>query len=128
MNKRRKLPFRSHKGLTVIDLDDRDVLELLQNIICLLEKNNNYYIAFSQLGYDSPKDYTFDYMIKEKHAVLIEFYKPSDIKQAKGLSINEPALVKAFEDYFNEQWASIPPINKEKNEVVVKNTNRQCGR
>jgi len=113
-----------HMGVRPVNLEVKDVIEILNNVISLLKRYKNYNIAFNNKypNYIS-KDYIsegneFYCMVKERQAVLLEAYEPSKNMPLMRLSIEEPMVVKACQEYFNEKWEHIAPINKDKNEVI----------
>lgn len=57
-------------------------------------------------------------MVKERQTVFLETFDPLKPIPLVQLSIEEPMMIKAFEEYFNEKWEQIAPINKDKNEVI----------
>jgi hypothetical protein len=117
--KYRKFYFYYHNGVEIINLEVQDVIELLQNIIRLLEKYNNYNITFMSQNPDKTiQCFNFCCIVKEKKAVTLESYEPSKTMPKVRLSVEEPMLVKAFEEYFKEIWDQIAPINKDKKEII----------
>jgi len=113
--KHQQFIFYYHMGVKLIDLEVKDVVEILRNIINLLRKFENYYIAFTNSTSTNDEFYC---MIKERQAVLLEIYEPLKSIQSMRVSIDEPMVVKAFEEYFTEKWEHIAPINRDKNEVI----------
>lgn len=117
--KHKQLCLYCHTGFEIMDLEVQDVIDHLKNIINLLETYDNYNIAFMLQNHDNTIRY-FNYycIVKERQAVMLESHEPSKIIPQVRLSIREPMLVKAFEEYFNEMWEHIAPVNKDKKEVI----------
>lgn len=116
--KYKQLYFYSYTGMDRMALEDQDIIEHLQNMIALLERYDNYHIAFTHPSEDIGNHTNFYYVVKERQAVMLEAFKPlNDLPEVR-LSIEEPMLVKAFEEYFQEIWEQIAPVNKEKKEVI----------
>ncbi len=120
--KKRQYYIYSYSGIELIDLEIPDIIEHLQNVISLLQTYDNYNIAFLSQNTSSKKNTLnsnhFYCLIKERQAVLLEMFEPSQMKTEARLSIKEPMLVKAFDDYFKEIWDEIAPVNKDKDEVI----------
>jgi len=117
--KHRKFFFYFPKGVKPVDLEVKDIIEILRNIISLLKRYKNYNIAFNHECTDCASgNGEFYCMVKERQAVLIEAYDSSKGIPTVRLSIEEPMAVKAFEEYLIEKWEHIAPINKDKNEVI----------
>lgn len=117
--KKREFNFYYYKGIETIDLEVKDIIELLQNIIHLLKKYKNYNISFMNLNSEDTVQYiNFYCVVKERKAVMLESYIPSKARPEVRLSIEEPMLVKAFEEYFKEIFEHIAPIKKAKNEII----------
>lgn len=117
--KYRKLFIYCHNRVETVDLEVQDIIQLFKSIITLLEKYDNYNIAFmSQNCYNATENYSFWCTVKERKAVLLEAYEHSKNVPKVRLSIEEPLTVKAFEEHFYEILGQIAPINKDKNEVI----------
>lgn len=117
--KHKQFYFYYHMGVKLIDLEVEDIIEILHNIICLLKSYKNYNIAFTRQYTDSISTINEFYcVVKERQAVLLEIYEPTKSMPLVQLSIEEPMVVKAIEEYFAEKWEQIAPINKDKNEVI----------
>ncbi len=115
----RQFSFYFHMGAPLIELQTEDVIEILQNIVFLLNKYDNYSVAFRsyQTNKVSMED-EFFCVVKERQAVLLEAYEPSGDMPITRLSIEEPTVVQAFVEYFDETLAHIAPVNKDKQHVV----------
>jgi len=113
-----KLFLYLYNKIEEINLEVEDVIKLLKNIVNLLNKYDNYNIAFISQDLNTIQDSIFYSVIKERSAVMIETYKYSKNTPEVRLSIEEPTLVKAFEVYFNEILIQISPVNKDKNEII----------
>jgi hypothetical protein len=99
------------------------IIEHINNTIYLLEKYENYEIAIineDQFNCNA----TFIWMVKGKVAVLWTLenkrYKDCQSNDRKiSISIEEPTIVNAFEEYFMDFWSNIAPLNKDKKEVIA---------
>lgn len=106
-----------YMGIDAVRLEPSDVVELLTNIINLLETYENYNISFISDNRNSfIQNINLYYIVKERQAVLLETITPSDSMR---ISIKEPMVVKAFEEYSKELTKKISPVNKDKNEVIL---------
>jgi len=107
-------------GIDAVKLEPPDIVELLTNIIYLLETYDNYNISFiSENTNNLIQNIDLYYVIKERQAVLLETLTLSESIPKVRLSITEPTVVKAFEEYFKELTQKIPPVNKDKKEVIL---------
>jgi hypothetical protein len=114
----RKFFLYLYDKIEEINLEVEDVISLLNNIITLLDKHDNYNIAFISSDFNNTiEDSIFYCAIKERVSVMLETYKNSRNTPEVRLSIEEPTLVKAFEVYFEEILDQIAPINKDKYEI-----------
>lgn len=115
----RKLYFYNYTGIELIDLEVEDIIEYLQNIIHLLKKYDNFSIAFECQDTDCVEGNDIFYcLVKERQAVFLQVFHTTKCIPKVCLSIEEPMVVRAFDEYFNEIWEQISPINKEKTEVI----------
>lgn len=115
-----QLYFYCYPEVKVINLEFQDVIEILENTITLLRTYNNYYIAFISQKADSNVNLDdFFCVIKERKAVFYEIYESSTRNLKMQITIEEPMVIKAFEDYFKDIWEQIAPINKEKKEIIA---------
>lgn len=112
--------FYSHVGIELVDLEVQDIIDCLQNIINLLNTYDNYNIAFiSRNNNRSAYSNNFYCIVKERQAVLLEIFRPSRSMPEMKLSIQEPMLVKAFDEYFKEIWEQIAPVNRDKKDIIA---------
>ena len=119
MVKSRRFYFHCHAEIEVMDLSTQEIIELLQNIIYMLETYDNYNIAFMPKSLDNTVEYSdYNCIIKERQALVFEAYMPSKKVPEVRLSIEEPILLKALDEYFNRIWGHIAPENKTKKNVV----------
>lgn len=110
--KNKQLSFISLNVVNTIDLETEDIIMLIQNIIDLIKTYDNYKFALiNETFYNSENSMFSSFIIKEKHSVHIELSKFR-------LSINEPSVVNAFEEYFKEIWDQISPIDKNKEKII----------
>jgi len=110
----------TYLGVEIIQLEVEEIIELLRNTINLLKTYDNYNIAFISRNADSSLEIDNCYcIVKERQCVFFEAFEPSKLLPEVRLSIEEPMIVKAFEEYFNEIWEHIAPINKDKGDVIA---------
>lgn len=104
---------------TTIGLEVQDIIDYLQNMIYLLKKYEKYKIAFiNERPNVNINNIRFYCMIKERHNALIHVFKPLSGFPEVRLSIEEPMVVQAFEEYFKKIWEQIAPVNKDKKEII----------
>jgi len=117
-------------------MEDQDIIYYLQNVVNMLERFDNYSIALL------PKDsgngtahINFYCIVKEQKSMLLEAYVHDHSYPDVRLVIEEPMVIDACEDYFNEIWEQVPPLNRDKRRVIrlirnqidfVKNYSRKC--
>jgi len=92
----------------------------LQNIIDILKTFKNYQVAVIHNindYFENMKEYNFT--IKERQGVFFYIIKQAEYESEMQLSINDPMLVNAFKDYFNDIWSRISPISKDKNDTIA---------
>lgn len=117
---RRQYCYYSDGGMETMDLEVRDIIEYLQNIIRLLETYDNYSIAFIPRNSDSTvKIGNYYFLVKERQTVLLRICEPSKSTPEVRLFIDEPMLVQAFNEYFKGIWEHIAPIYKDKKENIT---------
>ena len=110
----------SYEGIEAIHMDNEDTIEFLENIIELLQKYDNYEMAFLPSEYDIAEHMeSFCCLVKERSTVLFESNNQFINSQEIHTYITEPTLVKTVYDYFIEVWEHIPPAYKEKAEVIL---------
>lgn len=118
--KYRKFYFHFNAKVEIMDLEVRDIIEILQNIIYLLETYDNYNIAFiPQIISGDLKNVDSYCLVKERQAVLFETFNPSKKISKIQLSIKEPMMVKAVYEYFIQVWEQIAPVNRNKMEIIT---------
>jgi len=118
--KNRRYCFYSYTGVKMIDMEAEDVSELMRNVVTLLETYENYSIAFISRSPDSSiKKEDFSFWVKERQVVFFETHEPEKSLPEVRLSIDEPMVVSAFNEYFKNIWEEIAPVNKEKSEVIA---------
>ncbi len=115
--KHRKLYLYLYNKVLLINLELEDVIEILKNIVTLLEKYDNYNIAFISQNSNIANS-IFYCVVKERNSVMLETYECSKYIPEVRLSITEHTLVKAFEVYFDEILDQVVPMNKDKNEII----------
>lgn len=124
----RKFYLYCFTGIKIIELEIDDIIELLQNIIFLLEEHIHYNISF--IPGNTYVNCEFYCYVKERHSVSVEAYEPFDNTPVTRLSMKEPMMIRAMEEYFKEMWEHIAPVNKDKGEVIrwIKKQIRLLGR
>lgn len=118
--KHHQIYFYDYTGVEKLNLKTSEVIELLQNIICLLKSYEKYNIAFiSGNNQVLTQNKDFCCLVKERQAVMLENLSFSNSVAPVKLSIKEPIMIKAFEEYFKDLMAKISPVNKDKNEIIL---------
>jgi len=110
--------FCSSGGIEAIKLDNREIVELLQNIVYLLEKYDNYYLGISHQNDSSKRHDYFSYKVIEDQIIIMESYKREQAGKGFKLAIEEPIMVKAWNKYLEELWGHISPVYRCKREVI----------
>lgn len=111
--------FYSNTGNEAMYMDPDDIIEYLENIIHLLQKYENYKIAFLPESHYGENMESFCCVVKERITVLFEANNQSPNTQELHISITEPSFVKSTYEYFNELWEQIAPAYREKSEVIA---------
>ncbi len=113
------LNFYSYYGVDRISVELIDIIEHLEHIIELLETYANYHIAFLNCDTEIDKNNKNIYcLIKDRHSILFEIINTKKNVPDIRISSDEPMIVNAFYEYFKNLWELIPPINKNKAEVI----------
>jgi hypothetical protein len=103
-------------GGRIVQLNPDQVREHLKHIVRLLKKFGNYELAFIK------KDLVYDdnlfFSISEKLSVRIESYDITNHNRINVSIIEEPTVVKAFEENYLQLWESISPVNRDKEEII----------
>ncbi|PHV69748.1 hypothetical protein CS063_14230 [Sporanaerobium hydrogeniformans] len=108
-----------YMGLEKIHLEVQELIDFLENIIYLLRTFKNFNIAFIPPDAENLiKNHDLFCLVKEGHSVLIETFEFSKIIPRMRLRIEEPTVVRAFEEYLKDIWDKIPPITKDKKQVI----------
>jgi hypothetical protein len=111
--------FYSYYGVELMDVEVNDIIEHLENIINLLETYDNYHIAFHKCNADGSICTKNIYcLVKERQSVLFEIISPKNDLSEIRITSEEPMLINGFYEYFKNIWEHIPPINKNKAEVI----------
>ena len=103
--------------------NNEDIICHLENVINMLEKYDNYEIAFV-----SKKDFNnlsnIYWAVKENSSVLIETFTKDKITDNNSFNsdmnfiVTEKSIVNAFHDYFLKIWDDIPEENKNKRNAI----------
>jgi hypothetical protein len=117
--KDRQIYFYSYDGVELMNVDVADIIKHLSHIILLLETYNNYNIAFHKYDPDSSICSKNLYcLIKERQSVLFEIINTKSELSDIRITTDEPMLVSGFYEYLNNVWDHIPPVNKNKHDVI----------
>lgn len=109
----------SSKGVFSVTLTSNDILEHLQYIIHLLKAYDNYQIAFYQPTAKKNTSFKQVYcLLKDRNSVLFEVIQPTDAATNLRIYSDEPMLTSGFYTYLMNIWERIPPINKNKYDVI----------
>jgi hypothetical protein len=118
--KTRNLYLYTYSGIEKVHLETNDLIEYYENIINFINTYDNYHIAIinhTNHKFDINNDIKF--IIKDRQAVFLHSFEPLKNSSEIRLSIEEPVIVKAFMEYFNELWEHISPIDKNKQEITA---------
>ncbi len=119
LTKYHQLYFYYNSGIELMNVTVSEIIELLNNVISLLQCNANYHIALVQESKQNELfSSKFDCLVKERKAVFLEGYDSPKHTPRIRLSIEEPMLVKALEEYYKSIWGQIAPIHKDKEEII----------
>lgn len=114
------LYLNTYYGIELVELEPEEIIEFVQNIITVLSTYNNYKIAVIHSTndyFENIKEYNFT--IKERQGVFFYIIKNLEYESDVRLSINEPIIVNAFAEYFNDLWSRISSINKDKKDIIA---------
>ncbi len=109
----------SNAGIEAMYMDPYDIIDYLENIILLLQKYENYKIAFLPENHDAENMESFCCVVKERITVMFEANNQSPNGQEIYIAITEPTFVKSTHEYFIELWEQIAPAYKEKSQVIA---------
>ena len=103
--------------------DDEDIILHLENLIFLLNRWDNYNIAFVRRS-QFAKTASVNWMVKGKDNVLIAVFRNDPgSRQSPHLEMNfaitEKSVAGAFHDYFLTLWDSIPDEGKDKRLTIA---------
>lgn len=113
----KKLILHGPSGITVLNLNTQDVINLLNNFIHMLENYDNYNISLINKHF-LPDNFPYPYLfLKDGQSAII------GLKNEKGkvpyyLSIDEPSVVDLYVQDFLRLQENIPPFYKSKPEVI----------
>ncbi len=110
--------FYSYAGVKTITLETADVIEHLRYMIYLLESYENYQIAFYQTAYREDTGQKMYCLVKEHHGVLFELHNLNGHQANLKITSEEPMLTAGFYSYLRNIWERIPPVNKNKSDVI----------
>lgn len=109
-----------------------DIIRHLEYLIGLLEKYDNYNIAFVNRSLFEHL-HNVNWMVKDNNCVLIEIYNEIFLEDNScpkmNFSITEKSVVQAFHNFFNILWDEIPEENKNKKDTIawLKSLIVKCG-
>lgn len=118
--KNKILTFETCNGIYTIELEVLDIISYFKHLIHLLEDYENYKIAFINhfpITFKTNKVYSC--VIRERQTAEINISNKNENIPRTSIFIDEPLIVKAFEEKFNNAWSQINPINREKSEVIA---------
>ncbi|MCM1989600.1 hypothetical protein [Oceanirhabdus seepicola] len=107
-------------------INSYDLLNYLENIINIFEKNDNYQVGLLN-DTNTKKSYDISYIIKDSQIVFLQnhydynnnyYYANDSINHDICISITEPTLVHSFNNHFWQLWNEVSPINKDKKLVI----------
>lgn len=101
--------------------NNSDIVRHLENVISMLERYDNYNIAFVSKT-QFKKMHRINWMIKGSYCVMIEVFDQNSIdyfNSKTNFSITETRIVNTFHDYFNILWDSIPEKGKDKYRTIL---------
>jgi hypothetical protein len=106
-------------GIRAVTLEVRDIIEHLHYIIELLKTHDNYQIAFYQPAARKNSSFKHVYcLLKDRNSVLFELIHPTDNAANLRIYSEEPMLTSGFYTYLKNIWERIPPVNKNKYDVI----------
>ncbi|RAU99191.1 helix-turn-helix transcriptional regulator [Paenibacillus sp. YN15] len=112
----RKYAFWNEWGMQMIRLETADLIQHLQYVIHLLTAYEHFHIALEHRT-ESPSNHHYYFMMKEYQAIVLSSRQEQQAPEIRGI-IREPMLVRAFEQYFADQWESIAPVNRDKQSIL----------
>lgn len=118
--KHRQFHFDYYTGTEIMDLEVNDIIEILQNVVNLLKKYDNFSIAFMPQNTNNFfKNVDLYCAVKERQSIVLETFNPSKDMSKIQLSIEEHMVIKTLDEYFKQIWQQIAPVNKDKNEIIT---------
>jgi hypothetical protein len=117
----RSLYVYTYSGIKEIKIDNQDLIEFYENIIYFINTYENYQIAVINPSNENNSHFISNdikIIIKNRKAVILHSFEPSKASIEIRLSIEEPIIIKAFMEYFNDLWDHISPIDKDKEEIT----------
>ncbi len=118
--KSRKFYLYYYSGIKQVKLEIEDVIKLLERIIYNLKTYKNYNVLFINKKDEKlimKEDFSF--VLKERKTFFYECcYKLKNNYPAVRISVDEPFILKAFEEYFRKTWDHISPVYREKADVI----------
>lgn len=111
-------PADSFYGKDHFQATPEDIAEHLSHIVRLLKKYKNYEIALVNEKHTKSQMKLYC-MVKENHSVKIELWDNGFSSHQQYLSLDEPMIVKSFEEYLKEFRENIAPINRDKKELIA---------
>ncbi len=95
------------------------IIEFLSYIIELLQTYEHYHVAFIRQEHKNDKKTMPCYcMVKENEHMLFQSYRPYDGSPQLSFSVKEPMALQAFRAYFENLWRAIPPVHKNKENII----------
>lgn len=108
-----------HTGISSVEMEVEEIIQLLENIVCLLKKFENYHIVFvSERSQTALVKNMFYCLVKEKKSVFVLAYNPQNKNQFLRMTIDAPMVVFAFEAYLRQLWQEEAPVLKNKSDII----------
>lgn len=116
----RTIYLNTYSGIEMIKMEIQDIIDYINNIIHFIHTYDNYEIAvIFQNSEKSKKHLVYQYVIKERHAVFFQTFEEKRSAPIVQLSMEEPTMIKACVESFEELWSCIAPVNKDKGEIIT---------
>ena len=113
------LTLETSNEIYTVELKVLDIINYFNHLINLLEHFENYKIAFIDhcpINFKTVKIYSC--IIIERQTAEINIINKNENMPRTCIFIDEPLIVKVFEEKFNNTWSQINPINRDKAEIV----------
>ena len=113
----KRIILHGPSGVTVLNVNTQDVINLLDNFVHMLENYDNYNISLINKHF-LPDSFPYTYLfLKEGQSAIIGLKNQKD-KAPYYLSIDEPSVVDLYVQDFLRLQENIPPFYKSKADVI----------